>query len=64
MPIYEYKCFKCEYQVELLQKMNDNHKVQCPQCTSYINKIISLSNFKLKGNGWYKTDYKKKKIEK
>ncbi len=56
MPIYEYTCSKCEHKAELLQKINDNNKVKCPQCTSYMTKIISLSNFKLKGNGWYETD--------
>lgn len=60
MPIYEYICLKCNYTIEKLEKINENIKNICPNCkTTYLEKKISVSNFKLKGKGWYKTDYKK-----
>lgn len=60
MPIYEYICKKCNYITEKLEKINENTKNNCPNCkTIQLEKKISASNFKLKGRGWYKTDYKK-----
>ena len=58
MPIYEYKCFKCEFTIEKLQKLNANTTEICQKCNAEMKKIISSSNFQLKGNGWYKTDFK------
>lgn len=58
MPLYEYKCFKCEHTIEKLQKLNDNTTEICQRCNTSMKKIISTSNFQLKGNGWYKTDFK------
>ncbi len=61
MPIYEYLCEQCNYIMERLEKMtNDNKNKTCPKCKSdKFKKIMSASNFSLKGKGWYKTDYKK-----
>ena len=60
MPIYEYICLTCKYTIEKLEKINENIKNVCPNCkTIYLEKKISISHFKLKGKGWYKTDYKK-----
>jgi putative FmdB family regulatory protein len=67
MPIYEYRCIQCEYRLEKLQKMNDIPLKECPNChQSSLKKLISAAAFKLKGKGWYETDFKKsndKKIE-
>jgi len=60
MPLYEYKCFKCNHKLNRLHKINEKHTIKCPKCDSYTKKIISLSNFQLKGKGWYKTDFKNK----
>ncbi len=60
MPIYEYECKFCSYRFQLLQKMNDAVPSVCPNCHKEggIHKIISQTSFKLKGSGWYVTDYK------
>ncbi|HIH2763137.1 MAG TPA: FmdB family zinc ribbon protein [Candidatus Azoamicus sp.] len=60
MPIYEYICLKCNYKVEKLQKIDETYSDKCPKCEIDLKKKISVSNFKLKGNGWYETDFKKK----
>ena len=60
MPIYEYICLKCKHHFQKLQKINNKIYINCPKCKDKnIKKIISKSNFKLKGSGWYETDFKK-----
>jgi putative FmdB family regulatory protein len=60
MPIYEYKCEKCSYHFENLQKFSDPTLDICPKCqTKNLKKLISSSTFNLKGSGWHNTDYKK-----
>ncbi len=59
MPIYEYKCTECDHRLEKLQKMNDDPLKDCPECSqSALVKLVSASRFKLKGTGWYETDFK------
>ena len=65
MPIYEYKCNTCDHQFEILQKINDVPAKTCPECNSHnLRKLVSAAAFKLKGTGWYETDFKTKKLEK
>ena len=59
MPIYEYECTHCGHIKEALQKMSEDPLVDCPQClTPSLKKIISAVAFRLKGGGWYETDFK------
>ena len=65
MPIYEYKCNTCDLQFEILQKINDVPAKTCPECNSHnLRKLVSAAAFKLKGTGWYETDFKTKKPKK
>ena len=65
MPIYEYKCDICDHQFEILQKINDVPAKTCPECSSHsLRKLVSAAAFKLKGTGWYETDFKTKKPKK
>jgi len=57
MPIYEYKCKKCNKEFEKLQKFSDLPVKKCPECGGKVNRLISHSSFILKGTGWYATDY-------
>ncbi len=61
MPIYEYKCKKCNKTYELLQGIADPEAKSCIYCAGPVGKLISLSSFHLKGTGWYATDYAGKK---
>ena len=62
MPIYEYKCDKCGYQFEILQKINAEPAKTCPKCNANsLRKLVSAAAFKLKGTGWYETDFRNKK---
>ncbi|MCX7071910.1 MAG: zinc ribbon domain-containing protein [Gammaproteobacteria bacterium] len=59
MPLYEYACTQCGKSVTLLQKMSDAPAVDCPSCnTPGLVKQISAAGFRLKGGGWYETDFK------
>jgi putative FmdB family regulatory protein len=59
MPIYEYQCQACQKQIEVLQKINDAPLLDCPQCgMPALKKQVSAAAFRLKGGGWYETDFK------
>ncbi|RIZ69471.1 MAG: zinc ribbon domain-containing protein [Methylococcales bacterium] len=59
MPIYEYQCQSCGHEHEALQKLGADPLVICPACTKpELMKKISAAGFRLKGNGWYETDFK------
>jgi len=59
MPIYEYQCRECGHRLEALQKISDSPLKTCPACQGEgLSRLISASSFRLKGGGWYETDFK------
>jgi len=59
MPIYEYRCENCGHELEAVQKISDKPLVKCPSCDAdALKKRISAAGFRLKGGGWYETDFK------
>jgi putative FmdB family regulatory protein len=62
MPIYEYRCGQCGHELEAMQKISDEPLRQCPACgQEALSKLLSAPGFRLKGGGWYETDFKKDK---
>lgn len=62
MPLYEYRCSFCNHTTEILHKMSETPSNQCPQCQQPgLQKLVSAPRFKLKGTGWYETDFKTQK---
>lgn len=60
MPIYEYLCKKCDHTLDALQKIADTPLVDCPSCgEAALKRLLSAPRFRLKGQGWYETDFKK-----
>jgi putative FmdB family regulatory protein len=60
VPIYEYRCESCEHKLEKLQRMSDGDLVDCPECKQpALKRLVSAAAFRLKGSGWYETDFKK-----
>lgn len=60
MPIYEYRCSACGHELEAMQKMSEAPLTECPACaTPNLRKLISAAGFRLKGSGWYETDFKR-----
>lgn len=65
MPIYEYACRHCGHQFDVLQKVSDPVLTDCPECgQAELRKLISAPVFRLKGSGWYETDFKSDKESK
>jgi len=62
MPIYEYRCSSCGYEFEKIQKLSDEALIDCSECRKpELKKLISAAGFRLKGAGWYETDFKQGK---
>ena len=65
MPIYEYRCEHCGHQFDVLQKISEAPLTDCPACAQpALKKLVSAPNFRLKGGGWYETDFKTDKDKK
>nr|PZN62444.1 MAG: FmdB family transcriptional regulator [Pseudomonadota bacterium] len=65
MPFYEYQCSACGAEVEVLQKITDAPLKKCPECgRNQLQKLVSAPVFRLKGSGWYETDFKTDKDKK
>ncbi|HET6654750.1 MAG TPA: zinc ribbon domain-containing protein [Gammaproteobacteria bacterium] len=59
MPIYEYQCQACGEEMEAWQKISDQPLKKCPACGKMkLQKLVSAAGFRLKGGGWYETDFK------
>jgi putative FmdB family regulatory protein len=60
MPIYEFRCKKCNAQFEVIQKISDKQPTRCKKCGGRLEKLISPPAIQFKGEGWYVTDYARK----
>jgi putative FmdB family regulatory protein len=59
MPFYEYQCKNCGHELEAMQKVSDAPLKKCPHCgKSQLTRLMSAPVFRLKGGGWYETDFK------
>lgn len=59
MPLYEYSCGACGKTSEINHRMSDPSPTDCPACGQpKLEKLISAAGFRLKGAGWYETDFK------
>lgn len=65
MPFYEYQCARCGHHLEAMQKVSDAPLKKCPDCgKSALQRLMSAPVFRLKGSGWYETDFKSDKDSK
>lgn len=65
MPFYEYECQACKFYTEVMQKISDAPLTKCPSCGKRrLKKLVSAPVFRLKGGGWYETDFKSDKESK
>jgi putative FmdB family regulatory protein len=65
MPFYEYECTSCKFYVEVLQKISDEPLKKCPSCKKQtMKRLMSAPAFRLKGEGWYETDFKSEQEDK
>ena len=59
MPIYTYRCEKCGKEMEVFQKFKARPSRVCPDCSAYMERVVSKTTFILKGKGWAKDGYAK-----
>jgi putative FmdB family regulatory protein len=64
MPLYEYRCSKCEQIFEVIQKFSDAPLTEHEGCGGYVERLLSPPAFQFKGSGWYITDYSRSGGEK
>lgn len=60
MPLFAYRCSDCQAGEEHIQKHSDAPIDVCDACGGALRKLITGTNFALKGGGWYKDGYTKK----
>lgn len=60
MPLYEYRCLKCERHTDKIENMNGPHLKKCPHCGGKVESVITAPAIQFKGSGWYVTDYGRK----
>lgn len=60
MPIYEFRCKKCNNHIEVYQKLSDKPPTRCQKCGGRLEKQFSRTAAHFKGEGWYVTDYARK----
>lgn len=60
MPIYVYKCKKCNTEQEVLRKINEKHPI-CKNCNiDGLEKQVTSASARFYGSGYYCTDFKNK----
>ena len=59
MPLYEYRCSKCDKKIEVIRKFSDPPLTEHEGCGGALEQLLSAPAFQLKGTGWYVTDYAK-----
>lgn len=65
MPIYEFECLSCGHRFDRLQRLADADPTDCPTCGApQVKRAITAASFRLKGGGWYETDFKSDKDKK
>ncbi len=60
MPLYEYRCLKCDRHTDKIENMNGPHLKKCPHCGGKVESVITAPAIQFKGSGWYVTDYGRK----
>ncbi|MGF1508535.1 MAG: FmdB family zinc ribbon protein [Myxococcota bacterium] len=58
VPLYEYACDSCGSDFEIRQSIREDPRTDCPECgQDTLQRLVSRSNFALKGGGWYADGY-------
>jgi len=60
LPLYEYRCLKCDAHFEKIQKFSDPPITTCQACGGKLEQLLSSPAIQFKGSGWYVTDYARK----
>ncbi len=59
MPFYEYQCSPAGIATRSCRKFPIGRLRKCPDCgRNALKRLVSAPVFRLKGGGWYETDFK------
>jgi putative FmdB family regulatory protein len=60
LPLYEYRCLKCDRHTDKIENLKGPHLKKCPHCGGKVESVITAPSIQFKGTGWYVTDYGRK----
>jgi putative FmdB family regulatory protein len=60
LPLYEYRCLKCDRHTDKIENLNGPHLKKCPHCGGKVESVLTAPAIQFKGSGWYITDYGRK----
>jgi putative FmdB family regulatory protein len=60
LPLYEYRCLKCDRHTDKIENLNGPHLKKCPHCGGKVESVITAPAIQFKGSGWYVNDYGRK----
>jgi putative FmdB family regulatory protein len=60
LPLYEYRCLKCDRHTDKIENVNGPHLKKCPHCGGKVESVLTAPAIQFKGSGWYVTDYGRK----
>lgn len=56
MPLYDYKCSKCQKVTEVRHGFGENFSEPCPECGGKLNRVFNPAPIVFKGSGFYIND--------
>jgi putative FmdB family regulatory protein len=59
MPLYDYRCKKCNHVVEVRHGFNETYAEPCPVCGGALQRVFNPAPIVFKGSGFYVTDSRK-----
>jgi putative FmdB family regulatory protein len=59
MPLYDYRCSKCQQITEVRHGFDDAHTAPCPACGGALMRVFNPAPILFKGSGFYVTDSRK-----
>ena len=57
MPLYAYRCTKCNHRFEKIQNFSAAPLLECPSCQGLLERPLTAPALQFKGAGWYVNDY-------
>src|SRR5207245_2604416 len=60
LPLYEYRCLKCNRHTDKIENLNGPKLKKCPHCGGKVESVLTAPSIQFKGSGWYVTDYGRK----
>jgi putative FmdB family regulatory protein len=60
LPLYEYRCLKCDRHTDKIENLNGPHLKKCPHCGGKVESVLTAPAIQFKGSGWYVNDYGRK----